>query len=428
MVASALKSGVADRRAVFEAFARDLPKGRAYGVVASTDRVVDAIENFRFDEAVVDHLAAAGVVTDPAMLDWLRRYRFSGHVTGYADGELYFAYSPVLTVEGTFAECVVLETVVLSILNYDCAIAAAAARMRDAAAERMLLEGGSRRADPEAAVAAARAAYIGGFDATSNLEAGRRWGVPTGGTTAHAFILAHDDERAAFAAQRESLGVDSTYLVDTYDVLEGIRHAVEVVGPQLGAVRLDSGDLLADSVRARALLDKLGASGCRIVASGDLDEFRIAELVTAGAPIDGYLVGTRLVTGSGHPTASMVYKLVAIEDPQSCSGSLREVSKLSTGKATVGGRKQVHRTIDADGYWEAEVLSLAGTPSPVSGMARSRIYNPTTNLVVGGERVYFGDTAAARQRCAEQRGLLRPEDRTAYPRNTPAATTEWEGW
>ncbi|MYJ36004.1 MAG: nicotinate phosphoribosyltransferase, partial [Acidimicrobiaceae bacterium] len=407
MVASALQSGIAERRAVFEAFARRLPAGRAYGVVAGVDRIIDAIERFRFDEATVDHLTAAGVVTDPDVVEWLRSYRFSGDVTGYPDGELFFPYSPVLTVEGGFAECVVLETVVLSILNYDCAVASAAARVRDVAHDRLLIEGGSRRADPDAAVAAARAAHIGGFDTTSNLEAGRRYAIPTGGTTAHAFVLAHADEHTAFRAQRDALGTGSTYLVDTFDVLEGIRRAVQAVGRDIGAVRIDSGNLLAASIRARTLLDSLGAEGCRIVASGDLDEFRVAELEDAAAPIDAYLVGTSLVTGSGHPTASVVYKLVAIADGD--GAPLRAVGKLSPGKTTVGGRKQVHRTVDADGYWRAEVLSPAGMAGPAGS------HDPQVLLMAGGERAWQDDPAAARLRCAERRPGLRPEDRVPHP-------------
>ena len=422
MVASALQSGIAERRAVFEAFARRLPAGRAYGVVAGVDRVIDAIERFRFDEDTVEHLMRAGVVADPAVADWLRSYRFSGDVTGYPDGELFFPYSPVLTVEGGFAECVVLETVVLSILNYDCAVASAAARVRDVADDRRLIEGGSRRADPDAAVAAARAAHIGGFDTTSNLEAGRRYGIPTGGTTAHAFVLAHPDEQGAFAAQRDALGTGSTYLVDTFDVLEGIRRAVAVVGPDIGAVRIDSGNLLAASIRARALLDALGAEGCRIVASGDLDEFKIAELEEAAAPIDAYLVGTSMVTGSGHPTASVVYKLVAIGDSAGVGAPLRAVGKLSPGKITVGGRKDVHRTVDQSGFWSAEVLSPVG-----SAVAATGAHHPQVVLVAGGERTWRDDPAEARSRCAERRRGLRPEDRVPHPRRSPAVPTEWVG-
>ena len=419
MVASALQSGIAERRAVFEAFARRLPAGRAYGVAAGADRIVDAIERFRFDTETVDHLVGAGVVSDPDVVDWLRSYRFSGDVTGYPDGELFFPYSPVLTVEGDFAECVVLETVVLSILNHDCPVASAAARVRDVADGRLLIEGGSRRTDPDAAVAAARAAHIGGFDTTSNLEAGRRYGIPTGGTTAHAFVLAHADEHTAFRAQRDALGIGSTYLVDTFDVLEGIRRAVQVVGSGIGAVRIDSGNLLAASIRARALLDSLGAENCRIVASGDLDEFRVAELEEAAAPIDAYLVGTSLVTGSGHPTASVVYKLVAIAD--GAGAPLRAVGKLSPGKTTVGGRKQVRRTVDPAGFWKAEVLSPAG------GAGQAGSHDPQVVLMADGERVWQDDPAAARRRCAERRQGLRPEDRVPHPRRSPAIPTEWVG-
>ena len=421
MVASALQSGIAERRAVFEAFARRLPPGRAYGVVAGVDRIIEAVESFRFDDSTVAHLVEAGVVGDPEVADWLRSYRFGGDITGYADGELFFPYSPVLTVEGAFAECVVLETVVLSILNHDCAVASAAARVRDVADGRLLVEGGSRRTDPDAAVAAARAAHIGGFDTTSNLAAGRRYGIPTGGTTAHAFVLAHSDEATSFAAQRDALGTGSTYLVDTFDVLEGIRRAVEVVGADIGAVRIDSGNLLAASIRARAVLDALGADGCRIVASGDLDEFRVAELEEAAAPIDAYLVGTSLVTGSGHPTASVVYKLVAVADDDGADAPLRAVGKLSPGKKTVGGRKHVHRTVDEAGFWAAEVLSGTDAAGP------SGAHGPQVVLMVGGERSWQDDAAAAQARCAERRRGLRPEDRTPHPRRSPAIRTEWVG-
>ena len=421
MVEAALRSGMARRRAVFEVFARRLPEGRAYGVVAGINRLVSAIERFRFDDATVDHLRARGVVREDLTADWLRGYRFRGDVTGYADGELFFPYSPVLTVVGSFAECVVLETVLLSVLNHDCAVASAAARVADAAGGRLLVEGGSRRTDPEAAVAAARAAHVGGFDTTSNLEAGRRHGIPTGGTTAHAFVLAHPDERAAFAAQCDTFGVGSTYLVDTFDVMEGIRRAVEVVGPAIGAVRIDSGDLLADSRAARRLLDELGAADCRIVASSDLDEFLIADLQAAGAPIDAYLVGTSLVTGSGHPTASMVYKLVSIADGVDPS-ELRAVGKLSPHKRTIGGHKSVHRTLDADGRFRAEVLSVLAVDVPESSL------RPQAPLVRAGEVVAdVTDVNEARDRCAERRGRLRVEDRTPWPATTPAVPTIWEG-
>ena len=421
MVAASLASGIADCRAVFEAFTRRLPEGRAYGVVAGIDRVMESIERFRFDDEVIDHLISAGVISDGPVAGWLRRYRFGGNVTGYAEGELFFPYSPVITIEGSFAECVVLETVVLSILNHDCAVASAAARIHDVANGRLLIEGGSRRTDPDAAVAAARAAHVGGFDTTSNLEAGRRYGIPTGGTAAHAFVLAHESEAAAFAAQAEVLGASSTYLVDTFDVLEGIRRAVEVVGPSIGAVRIDSGNLLADSIRSRSLLDELGATGCRIVVSGDLDEYRVAEFEQARAPIDAYLVGTSLVTGSGHPTASIVYKLVAIADSSGPDAVLRAVGKLSPGKATVGGRKNVHRTVDENGFWSAEVLSVLPVEVPDSS------HDPQSGLIAAGEPMVAGAVDVARERCVQRRDRLRPSDRTPHPHRAPAIPTVWVG-
>jgi nicotinate phosphoribosyltransferase len=309
MVQAARQSHTADRRAVFELFPRRLPPGRRYGVVAGVGRALDAIEEFRFDAA--DLTALEGVV-DAGMLDWLASYRFSGDVWGYAEGEAYFPHSPLLVVEGTFAEAVLLETVLLSIYNHDSAIASAASRMTLAAGERPCIEMGSRRTHEEAAVAAARAAYVAGFAATSNLAARARHGVPSAGTSAHSFTLLHDTEADAFRAQVQTLGVGTTLLVDTYDVAEAVALAVEVAGTGLGAVRLDSGDLGEVAREVRAQLDGLGATGTRIVVTSDLDEHAIAAL--AAAPVDAYGVGTQLVTGSGHPTCGFVYKIVARED------------------------------------------------------------------------------------------------------------------
>jgi nicotinate phosphoribosyltransferase len=352
MVDAALRSGAADRRAVFECFARRLPEGRRYGVVAGTARLVEAVARFRFEDADLAFLESAGFLS-PRTLEWLSGYRFSGTITGYREGELFFPDSPVLTVESTFAEAVVLETVLLSILNHDSAVAAGGARMVSAAAGRPLIEAGSRRTHELAAPAAARAAYLVGFASTSNLEAGRRWGIPTGGTTAHAFILAHPDERQAFAAQVALTGPATTLLVDTFDVAEGIRNAVTVAGPSLGAIRIDSGDLAEEARRARRLLDELGATGTAIVVSGDLDESTIATL--ASAPVDKMLVGTQLVTGSGAPTAGLIYKLVAVADDPGPGAVLRPVAKRSAGKATRGGVKHAGRRVRR-GRAEAELL------------------------------------------------------------------------
>ncbi len=346
MVAAALADGTADRDCVFEVFARRLPFGRRYGVLAGTGRLLEALRHFRFGDTELTALREQGL-TDDRLLDWLAGYRFSGDIEGYAEGDLYFPGSPVLTVRAPFAEGVLLETLALSVLNHDTAIASAAARMVAAACERPCIEMGSRRTHEEAAVAAARAAHMVGFGSTSNLEAGRRYGVPTTGTSAHAFTLLHDDERSAFQAQVNTLGPGTTLLVDTYDIDDGIRTAVEVAGPELGAIRLDSGDLPTLATHARELLDSLGATRTRIIVTSDLDEYAISGLMAA--PVDGYGVGTSLVTGSGAPTAGMVYKLVERDGVP--------VAKKSKDKVSVGGRKHAVRRHDADGIAVAEVVS-----------------------------------------------------------------------
>ena len=390
MVQAALASGHAARRCVFELFGRRLPGRRRYGVVAGTGRLLEAIEAFRFGDEEIALLARNGV-TDDRTLEWLANYRFSGDVWGYAEGECYFPGSPLLVVEATFAEGVLLETLALSILNHDSAIATAAARMRGAAGTRSLVDMGSRRTHEEAAVAAARAAYLAGFDATSNLAAGARYGVPTRGTAAHAFTLLHETEREAFTAQVAALGVSTTLLVDTYDIEAGVRTAIEAAGPELGAVRIDSGDLAAVAVQVRAQLDDLGAHATRILLSGDLDEYAIAGL--ANAPVDAYGVGTSLVTGSGTPTAELVYKLVAVADSDDPTAAMRGVAKMSAGKPTHKGRKWALRRIGANGVAEAELLSTVDVPS---GDTNDRPL--LVPLIAGGAIVAEPDLAAARAR------------------------------
>jgi len=355
MVQAALASGAAHRRAVFEVFARHLPHGRRYGVVAGTARLLDALEDFRFDAQTLEFLRACGVADDPT-LAYLESYRFTGNIWGYGEGDCYFPGSPILVVDGKFAEAVVLETLVLSILNHDSAVASAASRMVTAAGGRPIIEMGSRRTHEVAAVASARAAYIAGFASTSNLQAQRSFGIPSAGTSAHAFTLVHDSERHAFATQLAALGAQTTLLVDTFDVERAVRTAVELAGSELGAVRIDSGDQAVVAREVRALLDALGAAGTRIMVTGDLDEYGIAAL--AAAPVDGYGVGTAVVTGSGAPTASLVYKLVARADGNADGAPLRPMAKRSVGKPGRGGRKWAVRHRDEHGNALAEVISL----------------------------------------------------------------------
>jgi len=345
MLGSALRDGTARRRCVFEVFSRRLPDGRRYGVVAGTGRLLDAIAQFRFDTRTIAFLLDSQVI-DERTAEYLADYRFEGDMDGYPEGELYFPFSPILTVSSTFAEGVILETLVLSILNHDSAVAAAAARMVTAAGGRPIIEMGSRRTHEQAAVASARAAYLAGFASTSNLAAAAQYGVPTAGTAAHAFTLLHDEEQAAFEAQVQSLGSGTTLLVDTYDITSGIENAVAVAGRDLGAIRIDSGDLGVVARYARERLDALGATGTRIVVSGDLDEFSIAAL--AAAPVDAYGAGTAVVTGSGAPTAGMVYKLVEVDG--------RAVSKRSEHKQSHGGRKTAVRAHKPTGTAVEEIV------------------------------------------------------------------------
>ncbi|MGA5148363.1 nicotinate phosphoribosyltransferase [Streptomyces griseoincarnatus] len=416
MLQAALKAGTAERHSVFEVFTRRLPHGRRYGVVAGTGRVLDAVENFRFDEGLLRFLREKAVV-DEETLDWLAGYRFSGDVWGYPEGEVYFPGSPVMRVEGSFAECVLLETVILSILNHDSAIAAAASRMSSAAGDRPLIEMGARRTHELAAVAASRAAYIGGFSSTSDLAAGFRYNIPTVGTSAHAFTLLHDTERDAFRAQVDSLGAGTTLLVDTYDVTEAVRAAVEVAGPGLGAVRIDSGDLLLVAHRVRQQLDELGARDTKIVVTSDLDEYAIASL--AAAPVDAYGVGTQLVTGSGHPTCSMVYKLVARAESAGPEAPLVPVAKKSTGgKTSIGGRKWAARRRDADGVAEAEVIGTGEVPPELADRQL------TVPLVRGGEVVAREPLDVVRDRHAAARAGL-PLSATQLSRGEPVLPTEY---
>ena len=327
MLDAALKDGTAHRRCTFEVFGRRLPATRRFGVVAGTGRILEALERFEFDGEQIEWLSSRGIISEEAA-SFLATWRFTGDMWGYAEGECYFPGSPLLTVEGSFADCTLLETLLLSILNHDCAVASAASRMTIAAHGRPCMDMGARRAHERAAV------------------------------SAHAFTLLHDSERDAFDSQVASLGAGTTLLVDTYDIAQGVVNAVEAAraaGGELGAVRLDSGDLVAQAFKVRGQLDAMGATSTKITVTSDLDEYAIAAL--GAAPVDSYGVGTRLVTGSGVPTAALVYKVVSRED---ASGAIVPVAKKSESKSTVGGRKVAGRVMGDDGYASEELL-LVGT-------------------------------------------------------------------
>lgn len=385
MVDAARASGRGERNAVFEVFARHLPAGRRYGVVAGTHRLIDAIQEFRFGPEELAFLAEHAIVS-PDTLEWLGSYRFGGTIRGYAEGELYFPGSPILSVEGTFQEAVLLETLILSVLNYDCAVASAASRMVRAAESRPLIEMGARRANERSAVAAARAAYIAGFDATSNLEAGRTYGIPTKGTAAHSFTLVHDSEEEAFRAQIAAMGTGTTLLIDTYDIEAGVNTAIKVAGVNLGAVRIDSGDLPVVVRAVRDQLDSLGAKATKIVVTNDLNEHTIAGL--RGAPVDVFGVGTSVVTGSGSPAVGLVYKLV---ERTSDTGEWIHVAKRSSHKGNPGGKKEAYR--DRQGQVACEEIISADPELPLESSYRPLL----TTLIDAGEVV----TPATPHECVE---------------------------
>nr|WP_235500400.1 nicotinate phosphoribosyltransferase [Leifsonia sp. Root227] len=418
MLDAALLKGTHDRECVFEAFTRRLPAGRRYGILAGTGRLLELIEQFRFGDSELEYLRDNRVVRD-ATIDWLANYRFSGTIAGYREGEVFFPGSPFLVVDAPFAEGVILETLILSVFNYDSAVASAAARMVTAAGGRPVAEMGSRRANERAAVAAARAAFIAGFSATSNLEAGRHWGVPTMGTAAHAFTLLHDSEEDAFRAQVDALGPGTTLLVDTFDVETAIDTAVRVAGPELGAVRLDSGDLPNLVRRVRAQLDALGAVNTKITVTNDLDEFTIAGL--AASPVDSYGVGTSVVTGSGHPASGMVYKLVAHRSEDG-TGEWISVAKKSDGKATVGGRKHPVRRLDENGTAVAEAIHVIERGASVEDRGRDLLVPLITDGVVHREHLGQAGTVAAREHRAMALAEL-PDQALRVSRGDPVLPT-----
>ena len=403
MLDAALLSGLAERPVVFEVFARRLPPGRRYGVLSGLSRFLEQLPAFRFDADELGWLVDEGVVR-PETARHLEGWRFGGDVVAYAEGEVWVPRSPLVQVRASFGDGVLLETLLLSCLNGDCAVAAAAARLRTAAGSARLLEMGSRRAHEQAAVANARGAYLAGFDATSNLEAGRRYGVPTSGTVAHAFVLAHDTERAAFEAYCAASRTPPVLLVDTYDTLDGVRTAVDVAGPGLGAVRLDSGDLPVLVPQVRALLDELGARETQIVCTGDLDEDSIPALAALGVDVFG--VGSRLAAGGGAPSAGLVYKVVEQDG--------RGVAKRSTGKSDVPGAKAAYRALDDDGRAVAEVLRPVGAPAP-DGPHRAL----QSVVVRSGEVMAEPDLAAARAHHAAVKAEL-PD--TSLPAGGPIPT------
>lgn len=354
MMAGYAASGMSGKRATFELFVRRLPAGRSYLVFAGLEQAIGDLLRLQFSPSQVEAIRALPVFRhiDPAWFDALHSVRFRGDVWAVPEGSVVFAGEPLVRVEACLPEAQWVETFLIASLSYTTLVASKASRVFEAAQGRGLLDFGARRGHgPHSGFLCARAAYLAGFDATSHVEAALRLGIPCSGTMAHSWVQSFGDEDASFRAFSHAFPEVPTLLVDTYDTLEGVRRAAQIE-PPIGAVRLDSGDLLDLARQARSILDAAGRSSVKIVASGDLEERKIQALVSAGAPIDLFGVGTELITSRDAPALSMVYKLVAIDG----QGRL----KLSPGKASYPLAKQIYRRLDPSGHFSGDTIGLPG--------------------------------------------------------------------
>lgn len=364
MMDTYFEQGIENRHAVFEAYFRKLPFGNGYAVFAGLEHVIDYIQNIHFTEDDISYLKSVGDYS-PAFLEYLRNFEFKGTIRSALEGDLVFNNEPIVQVEGTIAECQLVETAILNIVNYQTLIATKAARIRTVAGDDPLLEFGSRRAqEVSAAVWGTRAAIIGGFDATSNVLAGKKFGIPISGTHAHSMVEAYGSDYAAFKAYAQTHH-DCVFLVDTYDTLRsGVPSAIRVAkefGDQIDfqGVRIDSGDMAYISKRVRQMLDDAGYPDAKIYASNDLDEQTITSLKMQGARIDIWGVGTKVITAFDQPALGAVYKMVSVEDE---NGEMIDTIKISSNaeKISTPGKKQVWRLTDkADGKSEGDYVALA---------------------------------------------------------------------
>lgn len=404
MVESYLARGMTEP-ATFSLFVRPAA-ARPWYVALGVHRVVELLQAFRFDVGELAYLRKLGVGEDT--LDWLAAFAPSGEVWAVPDGTVVLAQEPILEVTAPLPVAQLSETAVLNLVHYPTAVATKAARCALAADGRRLADFGFRRAHGlETGVEAALAAHVGGGMATSNLEAGRRYEVPVTGTMAHSYVQAFTNEAATFETFAGDHPEQSVLLVDTYDTLEGVRRAIAVAeqsaqrGQWLRGVRLDSGDLLPLSRQARALLDEAGLGDTDIIASGRLDEYRVHDLVTAGAPIDVFGVGSALTVSADHPALDIVYKLVDYDT--------RPVAKFSSKKSTLPGPKQTFRPQEGPA---GDVVSVRGADEPGQGLL--------TPVWCDGEADGGLDIEATRQRVANELAAL-PEAwrHPPYPEQAP---------
>jgi nicotinate phosphoribosyltransferase len=402
MIQGYLDHGLTDT-ASFELFVRKMPHNRNFLVAAGLEQVLELAEELRFTAEEVEWLRSSGIYREP-LLSFLEDFRFSGEIHAMPEGSVFFQYEPILRVEAPLPEAQLLETRIINLLHYQTLVASKAARVSLAARDRLLVDFGLRRAHgAEAGLFAARASYIGGFDATSTVLAGRVFGIPVSGTMAHSFIEAHDSEKEAFENFARSNPTNAVLLLDTYDTARAavtaarLARVLEQSGVALRGVRLDSGDLAEEARRVRQILDDAGLHGLEIYASGGIDELEIAGLLGRGAPIDGFGVGTHLTTSEDAPYLDCAYKLTEY------AGVPRR--KTSPGKATLPGRKQVFRRFLEDGVYERDTIALM-TEAP----GGSPLLKP---FMLCGERIAAPELLPAiRGRCLENLKRL-PEPLTS---------------
>jgi len=397
MAAAYLETGF-DAQLTFELFVRQMPPRRNYLVAAGLDQALDFLENVNFSGDDIEYLRKLPVFRPIGdnFFEYLSRFHFSGEVWSLPEGTVFFPGEPILRVTGPAIEAQIAETFLLATINFQTLIASKAARIAQAAGGRPVIEFGSRRGHGmEAGVLAARAAVIGGCQGTSNVEAGKQFGIPVYGTQAHSWIMAHEEEEEAFAKFLDIFPEQSVLLVDTYDVRAAIDKII-AMGRKPRGVRLDSGDVRADSIYARTRLNQAGWNDVIVFASGDLDEDRITDLLAEGALIDGFGVGTALVNSSDSPSLGVIYKLVETQ----FDSAVRPVAKFSTAKVTYPGKKQVYRESDSLARFAGDTIGLAGETilgsesllAPV--MEKGKRIAPRTDL------------AEARKRCTEQLARL----------------------
>jgi nicotinate phosphoribosyltransferase len=411
MADSYLRHGMNDR-ATFALFVRSLPPNRAFLISAGLDTALAYLETLRFTPESIAYLRRLGLFS-AAFLDYLREFRFSGDVRAIREGEVFFPPEPLLEVSGPRIEAQIVETFLLNTLNFQVMVASKAARAVLAARGRGVVDFSPRRDHgADAALKVARAAYLAGCTGTSNVLAGMVYGIPVVGTMAHSYVMSFSDELESFRAFARDFPNNAVLLVDTYDTAQGVAHAITVGremaerGARLRGMRIDSGDLVAQSRAARRALDDAGFRDVQILLSGDLNEYRIADLLAQGAAVDAFGVGTELGTSADAPSIGGVYKLVEDEKGYRI--------KLSTGKATLPGRKQVWRVHDDDGAPKGDVIMLADEPGPTHGVPLLR------EVMQRGRRVLTEPLAEIRMRCTEQLAALPEElrhldDAVPYP-------------